>query len=209
MDFGSEKIPENLYQSIPINDLILVGIYQVKEKGEVCTFERLVKECFEMFPKVFGFMRYPEWPDSLKFDRPLRTLRSKGYIVGSVKSEFMLTPFGERHASSILKRILGNSSKKGGYKRPVGRSMNDRLIQSIRESAPFKRYKKDQENFKISETEYRSLLNCTFETPERIIIQNLNYLENLAKSYQDQEILDFLNKCRKIIMKKRKRKQPL
>ena len=66
-----KKHKEDIYTHIPIEHLILLGIYLVIEKGETCTFENLVAECFHQFPKVFSFKRYPQWPDSLKFDRPL------------------------------------------------------------------------------------------------------------------------------------------
>jgi len=64
-----ELYDENKCTLIGLENLILFGIYLLLKKGDVCTFERLVAECFSQFPKVFAFKRYPEWPDSLKFAR--------------------------------------------------------------------------------------------------------------------------------------------
>ena len=59
---------KNVYKSIDISDLILFSVYLVTESKEKCTFERLVAECFNNFPKVFAFKRYPQWPDALELD---------------------------------------------------------------------------------------------------------------------------------------------
>ena len=79
---------KELYLNFSKADLIILGIYSIQKNNEVCTFERLVAECFTKFPKVFSFKRYPQWPDSLKFDRALRTLRQKGFLVGGRRNIF-------------------------------------------------------------------------------------------------------------------------
>jgi len=99
---------EKTYTSVGLENLVLYGIYLTSERGENCTFEKLVAECFSQFPKVFAFKRYPEWPDSLKFDRPLRKLREKGMIVGTIKDTFSLTKFGKQKTieiENILKKV--------------------------------------------------------------------------------------------------------
>lgn len=79
---------EKPYLNFHSKELILLGINFVLESNEKCTFERLVAECFTRFPEFFSFKRYPQWPDSMKFDRGLRTLRAEGLIVGSSKDHF-------------------------------------------------------------------------------------------------------------------------
>ena len=79
---------EELYKKAHIINLILFGINSVIENKEKCTFERLIKECFILFPQTFSFSQYPEWPDSRKLDRPLRTLRKRKLITGDPKTSF-------------------------------------------------------------------------------------------------------------------------
>jgi hypothetical protein len=86
-----------------INDLILFSIYLIIENQEKCTFERLIKECFTLFPETFSFSKYPRWPDSRKLDRPLRTLRKRKLIKGDPKTSFSLTKNGESIAEEIAK----------------------------------------------------------------------------------------------------------
>lgn len=86
-----------------VNDLILFSIYSVVTNNEICTFDRLLKECFTLFPEPFGFARYPIWPDARKLDRPLRGLREEKLIKGDPRTEFFLTQAGKEKAAIVAK----------------------------------------------------------------------------------------------------------
>ena len=88
-----------------VNDLILFCIHSVVQNNEQCSFERLVKECFTLFPDTLKFERYPIWPDSRKLDRPLRFLRDEKLIIGGPKTYFMLTKSGETKAAEIARML--------------------------------------------------------------------------------------------------------
>ena len=108
-----------LYKKAKITDLILFGINSViegdedksssspfaaaRENKEKCTFERLIKECFTLFPETFSFPKYPQWPDSLKLDRQLRTLRKRKLITGNPRTYFSLTKLGKKIAIETAK----------------------------------------------------------------------------------------------------------
>jgi hypothetical protein len=88
-----------------VNDLILFCIHSVVLNSEQCSFDRLVKECFTLFPDTLRFTRYPIWPDSRKLDRPLRALRDEKLIIGDPKNYFILTKAGEERAAVVLKAL--------------------------------------------------------------------------------------------------------
>lgn len=88
-----------------VNDLILFCIHSVISDSEQCSFERLVKECFTLFPDTIKFTRYPIWPDSRKLDRPLRALRNEKLIIGDPKTYFILTKTGEDKAMIVSKSL--------------------------------------------------------------------------------------------------------
>jgi len=199
---NERKYGEELYADIDIENLILFGMYLILAKGETCTFERIIAECFLQFPKVFAFKRYPQWPDSVKFDRPLRKLREKGLIVGTVKDHFSLTEFGRQKAletKRILEKVDIVKKKKG--KKSVGRSADDRLIEYLKSSKSFRDFINDPTKLSISEPEFRNLLRCTLETPLRILKQNLEYYKKVAQSYNEKQLLDFLFLCEKQFIK--------
>ena len=91
------------YKNLGVNELILLGIYTIVNNEEKCTFEELVKESFNLFPEAFCFPKNPEWPDSRKLDRPLRTLRKRKLIIGNPKTHFSLTKLGKKMAIEIFK----------------------------------------------------------------------------------------------------------
>lgn len=193
--------PEEKYKKIPKENLIAFGIHSVIKNGEGCSFERLVKECFTLFPKAFGFSRYPQWPDSLKFDRPLRTLRERGWIVGGSKTLFSLTRFGGKVAEETEHMLTGLKL----VSKPIQRSprgADTAFIRFLKESDTFKRFLKDKEGFSIGEMELRGLLRCTLETPLGVLKQNLQYTKNLASDYNEEELLVFLATCGQALSKK-------
>ncbi len=91
-----QEIDMAVYKNLGINEMILFCLYSVGGEKERCTFYRLVKECFSLFPKSFGFIEYPEWPDSRKFDRALRTLRAGKLIIGDPRHSFSITKNGKK-----------------------------------------------------------------------------------------------------------------
>jgi len=91
--------------SFSVNDLILFCVHSVILNSEQCSFDRLVKECFTLFPDTLKFQRYPIWPDSRKLDRPLRLLRNEKLIIGDPKTYFLLTKLGEQKASEVAKSL--------------------------------------------------------------------------------------------------------
>jgi hypothetical protein len=93
----------NKNPNFSVNDLILFCIHSVLSNNEKCSFERLVKECFTLFPDTLKFERYPIWPDSRKLDRPLRFLRNEKLLIGDTKTYFMLTKDGEKKAAEVSK----------------------------------------------------------------------------------------------------------
>jgi len=93
------------FSKTSVNDLILFCIHSVISNNEQCSFDRLVKECFTLFPDTLKFVRYPIWPDSRKLDRPLRALRNEKLIIGDPKTYFILTKTGEEKSVTVSKAL--------------------------------------------------------------------------------------------------------
>ena len=88
-----------------INDFILFALYSLTENNKKCTFQKLIQECFSLFPEIFCFSEYPNWPDARKLDRPLRALRKKKLIKGNPQTAFTLTSSGKKVAQEIAKTL--------------------------------------------------------------------------------------------------------
>ncbi len=95
-----KALGENLYKKISIGDLILFSIHSLGKKAD---FEKLVEECFNLFPASFSFPSHPKWPDSRKLDRSLRALRKDKLIKGDPQTSFSLTLSGKKRAEKTAK----------------------------------------------------------------------------------------------------------
>lgn len=97
---------EEIYKRLGVNNLILFAVHSLTSKQKKCTFEKLMKECFILFPKAFSFSDFPQWPDSRKLGRPLRFLRRKRLIKGNPKTSFSLTELGEKTVKDVVRLLI-------------------------------------------------------------------------------------------------------
>lgn len=192
---------EEVYTRIPAPHLIIFGVYSILQRKENCTFEKLIEECFNLFPRAFSFTRHPEWPDSLKFDRTLRTLREKGLITGSPNTFYSLTKFGETIAKETKQNLKGGKFRRYIIDRPK-RDAEINWVRNLKKSEVFQRFLRKKNNFIFDNMELRGLLHCTLETPIRILKQNLAYSINLAQEFKEKELLKFLEICNYNLLKK-------
>jgi len=185
---------EKIYTSLSLTKLTIFAISKIAENGEECAYERIVKECFTIFPKRFSFQRYPDWPDGTRVKIEILRCRDKGWVTGNEKKGFQLTSMGRRVADEVLKELQQGPAKK--LQSTQTRDRGDTVISYLRKSESYRRYQEDKENFTISEEEFRRLLVSTFETPPKVLEQNLNYCLNLCEGYGENELCEFLKKCR-------------
>lgn len=136
MNFFNDKTQSfDIYLNLGIQNLIILGPFFISEKKETCTFERLVAECYQHFPKAFSFKKYPQWPDALKFDRALRALRERGLILVTTKDIISLTEFGREKAIKLVKTSEKSTGKiKKNYLMTLTRSADDRVIEFVKSS---------------------------------------------------------------------------
>ena len=181
-----------------IDELLTFAVGQVAAAGEECTFERLVYECFSLFPEQFAMQRYAEWPDSVRVEKTWRRCRTdRGWITGSVQEGFRLTERGKQIEARVA-RALG----KGGSALPKAgdtakaRERHEAMLKYVRRQPSFEKYRESPEGFILSgPDDLRVLLNGTLETPRRVLRQNLRAYQNAAELYGDAEVGAFLKEC--------------
>jgi hypothetical protein len=191
-----------IYQNVPIRHLVVFGIYSVISRGEECTFEKLVAECFNLFPKIFSLARYPNWPDSLQVDNQLRALRKNGFIKGHPRGTYELTKFGTKLAEET-KKILGETTLITQKIEKVQRDSDINLINFFKHHEVYQRFLNNSTKFTMSEMELRNFLHCTLETPLRIVKQNFAYAQKIAREFKEMELIKFLDLCQREIINKK------
>ena len=178
-----------------LDELLVYAASRIIEEGEDCTFERLVFECFTLFPQSFSLKRYPQWPDSARMNKAwLRARTDRGWLVGSVQEGFRLSEAGLRIAKRVARQVEGLEPLPS---RPSGGRSRERfeaLIRVIRKDSLFREFEKSS-RVTVTEMDFRRMLGATMETPPRILRQNLSAYLNAAVTYGDSEVEKFLRAC--------------
>jgi hypothetical protein len=183
---------------ISIDELVIYAVYRIYQSGDECTFERLVYECFTLFPQEFGFKRYPQWPDSARIDKSwLRCRTDKGWLIGTVKESFRLTDLGFTIAERVEKKLnMEKATSIDSHKvRVKDRERYDSILRNLTESDKYKEFIDNPKKFRLDEMSFRQLLGCTLETPLRVIKQNLRQYRYAADVYKETSVERFLNTC--------------
>jgi len=185
------------YEAIGVDQLVVYCAREVLDKREECTLERLVYECFTRFPKKFGLSRYPQWPDSTKVYRSWRRcVITDKWLVGSPQAGFRMTSRGEKIADEVAAK-LGNPSLMSTKPRPSTRTRGkeEAVVRYLRKSAAFNRWISEKGSFAVSESELRSVLNATLETPMETLRENMAYYKENALLLKDSQVIEFLDEC--------------
>ena len=155
-----EEFDPSIYMNLSLDELVTYAVYRILHRGEVCTFEKLVVECFKLFPKAFSLRLYPQYPDSARVNKSwLRCRTDKGWITGNVKMGFKLTEAGlaiaKQTEQALRSGITARRKRKGLSK---ARERGEVIVNFIRRHPVYGRYRADRENF-ISFTWLKSCSN--------------------------------------------------
>src|SRR3990172_4604785 len=130
-----KKIHVSDPSGLSLDDLLLLAAVDLEQSGQPLTFERLVAQCFELYPSRFALRGYPQWPDSNVVNKTwLRARTDKGWLVGSVRQGFRLTPEGRRHAERLENGAVGRRPKPSLDRR----TREGRLLEAMRGTTAFK-----------------------------------------------------------------------
>ena len=184
---------ERIYTRIGLDDLVTFGVFSLKEKGKEATFEDLVVECFRLFPKRFGLVGYPMYPDSALVNKSwLRCRTDKHLIDGSAAKGFRLTPAGlevVQRTLFLLKDSKGQAAL--GKAKEEERSRASKFVQHVEDSSAFKKYAEESESG-ISDFELRDVLLGTMQTEPEVLLDSANQLRAYAKAKERDDLDRFL-----------------
>jgi len=183
------------YANIGIDHLLIYCANNIVERGDECTFETLVHECFSLFPKKFSLVNYPHWPDSSRVDKSWRRCRTdKGWLCGTAREGLRVTEAGREVAYITEKKLFKTNETRLNNNLNSRKTKEEAIINYIIETKEFKRYLMNGP-YDISERELRSFLGGTLETPKRVLIHNFHIYHQIAKKLKNREILSFLKLC--------------
>ena len=193
------KISSALYSLMSYDKLLILALFELEENNKPTTFENLVAECFNLFPKRFQLPGFPEWPDSSIVEKSwLRCRSDKGLIYGTKSKGFRLTSKGLEVAKETADRLsnssLFNDTNYHGHKGDA-RTRSGRLVKHVENSTAFKKFKANKLIANITDFEFCDLLYSTLDTPPSLRKRNLEELKYHASVYERYDIVAFLEKC--------------
>ncbi|MCD6578009.1 hypothetical protein J7L48_00870 [bacterium] len=200
----SQPFPDDTYQNLTIDDLILYALFSLEKKGVEGRFENIVAEGFEMFPKKFYLHGYPEYPDArrvfnsvMRMSGGLPTNQEK-LIVGNMKSFFTLTERGLERLKAIQMKLQTGEDDKIGIKTKIEdkRGKMGRMLWEIETHPLYRQYLINGENTDIPETLLRNLLFATMETPKKRLEEKMSMLIGYCESLGRDDIKKFLIFCK-------------
>jgi hypothetical protein len=179
---------------ISLDDMILMSLGSILKRKPKCSFGDLVYECFRNYPQHFSLREYPNYPDSLKLDRPLRNLRLKGFIKGSPVTHYSFTSIGGNYINRLNKLYKGKviPDTTTATRSPIVRKLN-----KIKNSKDFKGFLDKKNKYFCNDMIFRSLLETTLETPKENIIQEIDILLQQANKQKENSLFKYLKKHEK------------
>lgn len=198
-----DKFNEYIYTQIGYDDLVTYSLFSLIKKGKDPTFENLVVECFELFPKRFSLVGYSMYPDSALVNKSwLRCRTDKNLIAGSTAKGFKLTSEGVEIAEKVSHLLKDSDSKPTINKmKSDERTRAGRFVGHVENSNAYRKYcNKDIDN--ITEFDVRDLLLGTMQTEPRILRENLDKLREYASIYERHDIIELLRCIEKYLQDK-------
>ena len=182
--------------TLTLDEIVVFAVKRILATGEDCDFERLVQKCFALAPRKFGMRRFPQWPDSVRVNKSwLRCRSDKGWIAGTAREGFQLTPTGERAAEKASRRLGRGAHRASKQMATQPRDRVEAAVRQIRSTAAFTKYLAAPAAPVVSEMEIRHSLGGTMETPRRVLRQNLRFYLSSAEECRDDAVAAFLRYC--------------
>lgn len=179
-----------------LDELVVYSAFQVTERGEPCTFERIVVEAFRTFPEEFALAGFDEYPDSARVNKCwLRCRTDRGWLVGNVKHGFSLSETGRNVALEVRQRLQTSGGARPIRSASKARNRESAILRHLLRTKAFRRFRENSELFQVTEKDLREVTLSTMDTPVTTLRQNLNQLRNEAKVDAPPEVMDFLEQC--------------
>lgn len=173
-----------------LNELILFCVQSVLRKKKKCTFGDIINECFKTYPQFFSLADYPNWPDSLKLDRPLRELRNDGLVRGNPATFYSITDAGREYIEKIDLNVNARKTNLPSVNKT--RSPLIANLKEIEESEDFRQYRYATNNYIPNNMRIRSLTKYTLEAPSKTVKHHLSQLLKVSLNSNKEELSNFI-----------------
>ncbi len=189
------------YIRLSQDELLIAALAAAQEKSDQVTFEDLVAQCFNMFPKKFALHKYSQWPNAVVVNKAwLRCRTDKHLIEGNVAEGFVLTPKGVEAAKKVLARIsqaLPSTANSRNEKAGNRQTAEGRVVADIEKSGGYRKFIAAGTVDQVSEHELCEVLYTLIESDSTTLKRNFEAVRGSAQSYGRVDLVKFLEELRK------------
>lgn len=195
--------PLDLYDRVDLNRLTVFTISLLNSLDIPTSLENIAVANFRMFPRRFGLVGFPEYPDVNRVNRALLQLRPKyrNWAMGNAKLGWQLTVAGEEEAKALTAR-LGDNSRAGLNVSPSEikaepSGSNKRTVHAedvanrVRASTLFAKARAGWKD--VDTLEVYDVLEAYTHTPADALRHRLKRMRNAVQSVGDKEVMAFLD----------------
>jgi hypothetical protein len=184
---------ETQYASIGLDELIAFGVNRLAEMSIETTFENIVAVCFTLFPKRFELRGYPQWPDAHVIGKSVwRARTDKGYLSGSVRQGYRITPKGLKMLEVIDERLHPGRPFQQQDRLSEARTRAGRVLRHVQQSEAFRQYQISKAVDHISDYDFADLLLCPPDAPAESLQKSFDYFVQSASLYGRKDLLEFM-----------------
>ena len=150
--------------------------------------------CFTLFPRRFELRGYPQWPDAQVIGKRVWGSRSdKGYLAGSVKQGYRITPKGLKVVEIVQERIQDGPRLSLQDRPSEARTRAGRVLRHVEQSEAFRRYQVTKGVDHISDYDFSDMLLCPPDAPAESLRKSFEYFVQSARLYRRDDLLGFLD----------------
>ncbi|MEM3490032.1 MAG: hypothetical protein QXO75_10330 [Nitrososphaerota archaeon] len=178
---------------IALDKLTLYSILLLSKEGKACNYESIVEKCFTAFPERFCMQVNKSWPDGKKIVLSIQRCRDRGWLLGSFREGFRLTPLGERDGKEV-KELLKGRKHGSEVKVIVGRvsTADSELVDYMKKTELYKKWERNH-SVELNEDEFRSFLQVSYEAAQKVCKERISKYRSAAEFMKDKELLTFLD----------------
>ncbi len=209
MTLELQRIPEELYDGLPLTDLAAYAMAVIEELGHPLTFENVTVALYLLFPSRFAMVGYPQYPDAARSVRTLLQMQPKyrNMATGGATTGYSLSPAGRR-AAERLSAAFGRHSASAQATPPdvevvkaargTGRARSvhsEDQVARVRDSELFRRYRGGEAD-SARGVDFLSIVDAFSHTPRAVIRRRYNELVAAAQDVGDEDVLKLLKYCK-------------
>ena len=180
------------YESIDLDRLVIYTVVELEKLGIELSLENIIVGAFQLFPRRFSLIGYPEFPDSTRVEKSLWRCKGKKkqWIGGKTPHGYLITD----RTRAIVKQTEAQLSNPLSTKQRTSSKMRrkEAILKEVMSAPAYIKYMRGNGE-SISEAEFCHLLQGTLDSSKHILRENLSVLTKFAEELESEDVLKFLD----------------